>query len=388
MPPMKLLHVIPSANPESGGPIASVQELNRTLTDRGHISDTLCLDSPTDPWIAKFSPGKLYALGPAISGYKFTKTLLPWLKQNATSYHCIIVHGIWQYHSFAVRQALRHSKTPYFVFPHGMLDPWFKHTYPLKHLKKWLYWPWGEYQVLAHARAVLFTCEEERRLARLSFWLYQCHERVVNFGIAAPEQSVLQQHIFQDTFPALQGKRLLLFLGRLHPKKGCDLLIEAFAHIAREDDQLHLVMAGPDSANWQTVLQQQVKLLGISHRVSWTGMLSGNLKLGALQSAELFILPSHQENFGIAVVEAMACGLPVLISNKVNIWKEVVADGAGLVAEDNCQSMVAALHRWLDYSNDEKSRIKFNAKQSFMRQFEINQFADDLLEVLSTCEVG
>ena len=108
-----------------------------------------------------------------------------------------------------------------------MLDPWFKRTYPLKHLKKLLYWPWGEYRVLRDAAAVLFTSEAERHLARESFSPYRCHEEVVNYGTAAPtlDLEAAREH-FLARFPHLRDKRILLFLGRLAEKKGCDLLIE------------------------------------------------------------------------------------------------------------------------------------------------------------------
>jgi glycosyltransferase involved in cell wall biosynthesis len=123
---------------------------------------------------------------------------------------------------------------PYFVFTHGMLDPWFKRHYPLKHLKKWLYWPWGEYRVLRDARALMFTCEEERRLARESFWLYKANECVTNYGTARPEgDSEKQREAFLSEFPELRGKRVLLFLGRIHEKKGCDILIQSFGDLAR-----------------------------------------------------------------------------------------------------------------------------------------------------------
>ncbi|HMG05900.1 MAG TPA: hypothetical protein VK581_10585, partial [Chthoniobacterales bacterium] len=111
-------------------------------------------------------------------------------------------------------------------FPHGMLDPWFKRTYPRKHMKKLLYWPWAEYRVLRDAAAVLFTSEEERRLARESFSLYHCKEIVVNYGTAAPEVDLESaREDFLEAFPKLRGQRFFLFLGRLHEKKGCDLLI-------------------------------------------------------------------------------------------------------------------------------------------------------------------
>ena len=132
--------------------------------------------------------------------------------------------------------------------------------------------------------------------------------------------------------PALANFPFLLFLGRIHPKKGCDLLLEAFARVAPE--YLHLVIAGPDEIGWRAELEPLVERLGITDRVHWTGMIRGQLKWGALLTAQAFILPSHQENFGIAVADALSCGLIPLISDQVNIAPDVVADGAGIMEPD------------------------------------------------------
>ena len=385
---MRILQVISSINPSGGGTTEATRQLGQVLLHQGHIVEVACLDDPNSPWLNTF-PLKIHALGPTISGYRYSKHFIPWLRQNATNYDVVIVNGIWQYSSFGVWLALgslrrRGSHTPpYFVFTHGMLDPWFKRTYPLKHLKKWLYWPWAEYRVLRDAQAVLFTCEEERLLARQSFWLYKCNEIVVNFGTAAPiGEPAVQRQTFLNRFPELRHKRLILFLSRIHPKKGCDLLIEAFAKVAETEDSLHLVMAGPDQTNWQEQLQLSAEKLGIPEKITWTGMLSGELKWGAFHAAEVLVLPSHQENFGIVVAEAMACGVAVLISNKVNIWREIAADDAGLVANDDLDGTVELLQKWLKMLPTEQQAKHKNAKNSFNKRFEIHQAAQSLINTL------
>ena len=128
---------------------------------------------------------------------------------------------------------------------------------------------------------------------------------------------------------ALASGPRLLFLGRINFKKGLDILARAVGRLARKD--LHLVIAGPDGG-YLAETRSFVAEAGIADRTTFTGMLAGEEKLAAFADAALFLLPSYSENFGIAVVEAMACGLPVLISDRVNIWREVVADGAGLAA--------------------------------------------------------
>jgi len=294
---------------------------------------------------------------------------------------------MWQYHSFGTWYALRGSKFKYFIFTHGMLDPWSKRRYPLKHIKKWLYWPWAEYRVLRDAQAVLFTSEDERMLARQSFWLYRCREAVVRYGTAAPSGDLeAQKQVFLARYPELGGKRLLLFMGRLHPKKGCDLLIEAFARVLVGDSNWRMVMAGPDQVGWQKGLIELAETLGIADRICWTGMLTGDLKWGLLRSAEVLALPSHSENFGIVVAEALACGLPVLISDRVNIWREIAEDKAGLVASDTLEGTEGLIRNWIDLSADDRSQMRERARQCFFDRFEIQQAASALVEVVSSVE--
>jgi glycosyltransferase involved in cell wall biosynthesis len=302
--------------------------------------------------------------------YCYSDRLLPWLRANARRYSAILIHGLWQYHGLAAWQVLRGTDIPYFVFAHGMLDPWFKRRYPLKHLKKQLYWPWAEYRVLRDARAVLFTTEEERLLARQSFNRYRVNEAVVGFGISDPR--IGDRTVFLRRYPELQGKRIVLFLGRLHVKKGCDLLIDAFADAAHREPALRLVMAGPGDESYRATLVRQAESLGVAERICWTGMIQGDLKWSAYHSAEVFALTSHQENFGISVVEALACRLPVLISDKVNIWREIVAERGGLVSEDTPAGARNLLDRWLDLSAIERERLGANGLACFRKHFHID----------------
>ncbi len=360
----------------------ATRQTSLVLAQTGHHIEVASADAPGSPWLSDMGL-TVHALGPSRSAYCYAPRMLPWLRGNAARFDAVIVNGLWQYPGFAVRHALRGTPTPYFVYTHGMLDPWFKRTYPLKHLKKSLYWPWGEYRVLRDAAAVLFTCEEEKLLARQSFGLYQASEVVVSLGTAGPAgDATAQKETFLSRHPELEGKRLLLFLGRIHVKKGCDLLIGAFAKAARADPSLCLVMAGPDQTGWRSDLERQASVLGIAGRVVWPGMLTGDEKWGAFRAAEAFVLPSHQENFGIAVAEALACGLPVLISDKVNIWREIQEDGAGLVEQDTPAGTERLLRDWLALSAPAREAMMVRARQCFEGRFEIRMAADRLLEAL------
>jgi glycosyltransferase involved in cell wall biosynthesis len=387
---VRILHVNHSANPAGGGPIEAIKQSARVLENEGHSVELLCLDSPDDPWLADYAL-PLHTVGPSSGGYGYTPKLIPWLREHRHSYDAVIINGLWQYSGFGTWRVLRKSGQPYFVFPHGMLDPWFKRRYPLKHLKKWLYWPWAEYRVLRDAAAVLFTCDEERIQARRSFWLYRCNEIVVNFGTADPVgDPIAQRSLFLDRFPELRERRPILFLGRIHEKKGCLELIEAFYRILEEQPELtanlHLVMTGPSENDYAREVQNVASRLGVAARITWTGMLKGDLKWGAFHAAEAFILPSYQENFGIAVAEALACGVPVLISNKVNIYREIERDAAALIEKAGLCGTVELLRRWVALGEDSKQSMRCAARRCFEKRFEITRAVGSLVHVLGSVD--
>ncbi len=381
---MKLLRLIRSLNPSGGGPIEGVRQITHHLAALGVSTTVASLDPPDASWLHD-QPYQSIGLGPVAGGYGYRRGLPARIQALAEQHDAVIIEGIWQYHAYATWRALSGSAIPYFVYTHGMLDPWFKRTYPLKHLKKWAYWPWADYRVLRDAAAVLFTTEQERLLARQSFWLYKANELVVGYGTSAPPPDAeRQRQALYGSFPQLRGQRLLLFLSRIHPKKGVDLLIEAFAAVAHADPRLQLVIAGPDQVGWQAALQQRATELGIAERITWPGMLSGDLKWGAFRCAELFCLPSHQENFGIVVAEALACGLPVAIAEPVNISAEVAAAGAGLVHVDTVAGVTTALRQWLQLSAQDKASMINNCLYLFDQKFNFVSTSRRLADLLSS----
>jgi glycosyltransferase involved in cell wall biosynthesis len=388
---MRILRCIHSLNPRIGGPGEGIRQVSSVLQKQGHNIDVVCLDDPESSWLEEES-FSVHALGPVANAYGYTKKLIPWFQSNYSHYDCVIVHGLWQYTSFGAWRALRKTNLPYYVYPHGMLDPWFKKTYPLKHLKKCLYWPWAEYRVLKDARAVLFTCDEERILARQSFKPYRCREEVVHYGTALPAGNAEKQmNIFFKKYPQLKGKRILLYLGRIHEKKGIDILIQAFAQLKSDNDipvanDIHLVIAGPcaDQNYLQSLKNQALNFEPkIADHIIWTGMLKDDFKWGAYHSADAFILPSHQENFGIAVVEALATGTPVLISDKINIWREIYELNAGFIEKDTLTGCEKLLSRWLAAEASEMIDISKNARLCFLEKFEVIHAAESLMSILN-----
>jgi glycosyltransferase involved in cell wall biosynthesis len=372
---MKFLHVIGSLSPADGGPPEAVRQLVRAYLQIGVEVELLSQDSPGASFLSEISV-PVHALGQRWLGrFGLSPRLWRWLHRNAARFDGIVMHGLWIFPDIAVRAAALRAGVPYAVFAHGALDPWFNTRYPLKHLKKLLYWPL-QYRVLRDARAVLFTTPLERDLALTSFKPNRWNSLPVPYGIGEPQgDPATQVELFYRQYPLLRGRRFLLFMSRLHAKKGCDLLIEAFAKVQAEHSDVDLVIAGPDQEGFQTDFQKLCCEKGIAGRVFWPGMIRGDLKWGALRAAEAFVLPSHQENFGIVVVEAMAVGRPVLTTNKVNIWKEIQQDGAALIEDDTLVGTEQLLRRWLALPPEEREVMAARARPCFTARYSMKETA-------------
>ena len=322
---MKLLHCVNSSNPVGGGVWEAVNQFTQCQASRGYDVTIVTLDDPLSQWCDNIN-SKIIPLGPS-GGYGYSSKLLNWLNSNILSFDHVITHGLWQYHGYAVMKSSIDHHIPYFIYPHGMLDPWFKYSNRIKHLKKMIYWLLVEYKVLKNASGVIFTCEEEKRLARSTFRPFKCNALVAPLGIKKVEGDLFaQSRGFFDIYNSLRGRPCILYLGRVHPKKGLDLLLKSLLYL--DKDLPNLVIAGPvDSELYKKNIDKLISIIRTKHndwQCIWTGMLSGDMKWGAFQVADAFVLPSHQENFGISVVEALSVGTPVLITKKVNIYREIL----------------------------------------------------------------
>lgn len=381
---MRILNAILTLDPAYGGPVEGLRRsVESQVSMRDHQREIVCLDAPSAPWLATW-PCPVHALGPGVTRYRYSAALTRWLPDNAGRFDAVIVNGVWNYSSVAVWRSLAGGPVPYFVFTHGMLDPWFRQAYPVKHWLKQGYWWLLQGRTLEGARGVMFTTQEEQHLALSAYRGFgDYRHRVVSYGTADVASNATEQlAAFHAVMPQLKGRRFLLFLSRLHAKKGCDLLIEAFGAIAGRFPDLDLVMAGPDQSGWKAKLQQRAAELGVADRIHWPGMISADVKFGAFRAAEAFVLPSHSENFGIVVAEALACGTPVLITDKVNIWREVERSGAGLVSSDDRAGVEAMLLRFLTASEDERLAMKAAARPCFLANFEIEAASRSLFQTL------
>tara|TARA_R110002111_G_scaffold149603_4_gene216531 strand:+ start:746 stop:1891 length:1146 start_codon:yes stop_codon:yes gene_type:complete len=260
---------------------------------------------------------------------RFWETCFPLgraLQADAGKFDLMHLHSLYMYHDRAGARAARRSGIPYIVRPHGTLDPY---IWKRRRARKTVFEWWFQNRVLEQAAALHYTTRDEWRLAA-PVARNPCGFVVPN-GLDTDEfASLPAKGAFRAMHPEIGDRPIILFLGRLNFKKGLDLLAPAFGRLRAAGHDAHLVLAGPDD-DMADKTRAWLAEAGALDRTTFTGMITGDDKLAALADAAMFVLPSYSENFGIAVAEAMACGLPVAISDAVNIWSDVQAAGAGLV---------------------------------------------------------
>ncbi len=379
---MKLLHVSPSMDPKLGGVCQAVRLIISGLSPLGVENEVVSLDASDAPFL-KDDPFPVHGVGIGQGPWSRHPKLIPWLIVNMPRFDVIVVHGLWLYYGYAVRKAMEEitGKRPkLFVMPHGMLDPYFQRAAgrKLKALRNFIYWKVIEGKLINMADGLLFTCEEECCLARETFRPYKPkRELVVGLGSdQPPTYTPMMSRAFSEKVPDVGTDAYILFLSRIHEKKGVDLLIKAYAELAGKETggsrQLpKLIVAGPglESNYGQDMKHLAYDTLKLNSSVFFPGMLSGDAKWGAFYGCQAFVLPSHQENFGIAVVEALACAKPVLISNQVNIWREIESGGGGLIADDTIEGTSHMLERWFGMSGAEKRSMGMKANDCFSNSF-------------------
>lgn len=302
-------------------------------------------------------------IGPAkdpMSRHPQLRSIMTEMARQADVVH---VHAMWEQMQYEAARAAREAGVPYVFTPHGMLDPW---NMSKGNLKKRLYLALRMRKVLQGAALLHFTTETERRVVqRLQL---TAPMRVEPLGIDRREFADLPDGgVFRMHYPQLAGKKIVLFLGRLDRGKGMELLIPAMARL--NIPNVVLVAVGPDSlTGYRATVESMIREHRVGDRVVLTGMLQGRDKLAALVDADLLALPSFHENFGVVVVEALACNCPVLVSNQVYLQREIEGAGVGGVCGLTVESVALELRRWL---TEDSLRAAASAKA---RQFALTNF--------------
>lgn len=343
---MRILHLIATLSRESGGPAQACVEMAAAVARRGHEVSIYTTnwreggveDVPTDQQVVRDGFAVRYFPVHIPRFWKPSLAMARALSRDMAGFDVVHLHSIYLFHDLVGGHYARRHGVPYIVRPHGMLDPYIRAHH---RARKWLMETAFQNRVLRHAAAIHYTSDIEREIS--TPFAMGARAKVVPLGVDLTGFDALPSpEIFHRRFPETRGKTIVLYLSRLHFKKGLDLLIPAFAEIAAKDPSLHLVLAGPDDG-MMAKCQEWAARDGVSDRVTFTGMLRDEDKLSAFAAARLFTLPSYSENFGIAPVEAMAAGLPVVISDQVNIWRELKRGGGATVIPCDRAALVSAM---------------------------------------------
>lgn len=354
---LRVLHVVSSLDAKDGGTTAVVHGLAIAQARSGLTVTALAtFRKDFDPTtVDSLREAGIYVslVGPARGALVRHPELQATVRSMVAECDIVHIHALWEEIQHQAAVVARQLDVPYIVTPHGMLDPW---SLSRSRWKKRLYMLWRLRRDLNCATALHFTSRiEKERVLPL---------KISSPGIVLPNGINLEEYQdlpdrgeFRARYKLSDDVPLVLFLGRLHPKKGCDLLIEGFSRafyeqVDPEKTRPLLVFVGPDDGGYQTQLESLAHEFGISNSVLFAGPLYGKDKLAAFVDADLFGLISHQENFGIAVIEALATGCPVLVSDQVNIHELIENEQVGWVVPTDCESVAQALSKWFFLRNN------------------------------------
>jgi len=370
---MKILHVIGNIAENQGGPSKGVIAMCRVLSQKGHdvtlfttnmnskgtffpvLKQDDILDVPANKRTICDGFEIWYFSIDWPSRYMFSRNIARALIRNVRKFDIVHIHSLYVFTTLMATHCCRKFNIPYLIRPHGTLDPFLRRK---SRYRKVVYNLLFEKRNLDYAAAIHYTSKEEMELARPL--RINAPGVVVPLGIDLSEFAKLPPYgIFRSKYQLGVNKKIILFLGRINFKKGLDILVKAVGQIARYRQDVILVIVGPDNEGYSEKVKQWLKNEGVLGRTVFTGILKGRDKLSAFRDSDLFVLPSYSENFGIAVVEAMACGLPVVISNKVNTWREIAGAGAGLVVDCDKDQLVEAI---LELLRHRRSRDEMGLK--------------------------
>lgn len=384
--PLRILQIIPSISLVYGGPSQMVRGLSAALASQGVNVTVLTTDSNGDAgqppldvplnqpiqqdgyqvWYFRCSPFRRY---------KFSFDLLRWLWYNAAEFDLAHIHALFSPVSTAAAAIARHKKLPYILRPLGTLDP---ADLQKKRRLKQIYAALLEQQNLAGAAGIHFTSRQEAKISER--FGTKTQDIVLPLGVTPPiiptQGKARTQLGIPDKLP------LVLFMSRIDPKKGLNLLLPALVRLLEEGLEFQLVLAGsnPQDSNYENQIIEQVKASPIASCTTMTGFVTGELKTALLQDADLFVLPSYYENFGIAVAEAMVAGTPVVISDQVYIWEDIQKAQAGWVSACDHDALTECLRESLQDAG-ERQRRGANAQDYALKHYSWNAIAQQMIQV-------
>ncbi|HWP91117.1 MAG TPA: glycosyltransferase [Thermodesulfobacteriota bacterium] len=387
---MRVLHITPSYFPafKYGGPIEAVHLLNKALAKKGIDVDVFTTDTglengksiPRDEWQELDGIRVRYFRCYGYERYTFSPKIFLELLKDTRFYDLVHITSVWNFPVLAGGIASLLHKKPYILSPHGSIYP---EAIGIKSKnKKMFYYNLIAKYYIKRASAIHFTTQDEKENA-IGFLDIRNKAFVVPIGFdLSGFEELPRRGSFKNRYAALKNRKYILFLGRINIKKGLDILVESFGEIAKAYKDLYLVIVGANEGNegFKEEVKRRLKDVGLLERTIFTGMLRERDKLEAFVDAEVFVLPSYSENFGMAVVEAMACGIPVVISNKVGIHREVERNRGGIIVETNPDSLSRGIRALLD--NEElKREVRTNGRKMVEEYYDIDKVADMVIKV-------
>lgn len=367
---MRVLHVIPSVSERSGGPATAIIPMCRALMGEGIevllvTTDAGLPGTNGNVFEYKGVPARFFHSQWGES-FKYSRPLASWLNANIKNFDLAHIHAVFNHSSVAAVRVCRDEGVPYVIRPLGTLDPW---SLTQKSLRKRLFWQVSGKAMLQHAAAVHYTSETEKLSTEGLLGLN--HGKVIALGI---ETSTSSDNLAEH-FPELARDPYVLVLSRLHPKKGLDVLIDAFQSLGEKFSRWRLVVAGDGPSEYVSSLKNRVA----GDRILFTGWLEGERKDAVLSRASLLALPSYQENFGLCVMEALAHSVPVLVSPNVNLAPEIASVEAGWIAAIDKDALASKLTEAL--SNEEELARRGRAGKQLSQKYSWENAARDLAQL-------
>ena len=370
---LKVLHVIPTLDPMLGGPSSAIRGMTKCLLAAG-IDIVVAATTTGEQWSLDEVPTFQAAVSqfPLVPpSFYFSPVLARWIAQEIRHFDLVHIHTVFNFPAMVACRAARRQGIPYIIRPCGILDPW---AISRSQLKKSLWLRYIDRRNLEGAGAIQFTSEEER-IGAVGV-TGRVPNAVIRLGIDLPEHK-------SKEISAPEKK--LLFLSRLHPKKGLEHLIQALSRLLAERTDFVLMVAGRGEPDYERHLRQMAVEAGLAGRIEWHGFVEGEKKVALLRRADIFVLSSYQENFGVAVAEAMAYGIPVVISDRVNIHSVVATSGSGIVTRLDVESLTSGIRKLLQ---DDALRLQCgaNAAKAARQYFSWTPIAQEMLKLyLQVC---